>query len=587
MQDSSKYDQNQKAVEDTPREGNKIIKPNKSRIGHIEDQVFDVAIIGGGINGAGIALDLALRGVKTILLEKKDFGWYATSASTKLIHGGLRYLEYFELSLVRESMAERERLLSNASHLVHPLNLNVPVFKHSKRPAWMVHAGLTLYDILSFDKSLPNHKFMRNSKKNRNKGKIDPAINPDGLSAVLSYYDCQVPFPERLAAELIEGAGEAGAQVLNYSEVVDLDTGTSNRPHLLEVKDVLTGDNFQIQAQKVINAGGPFVDLVNVSLGEAVGRKMGGTKGSHLLIKKFEGGPTDAIYVEARQDFRPYFIIPWRDYYLVGTTDIFYDGDMDNVHAGDDEIKYLLDELNFLIPGKSFSEEDVVYTYSGIRPLFYEPGKKERSVTRKHIILDHQKVTGTTGVYSIIGGKLTTYRSLAEETGDLICKHLNVRAKCSTRSYKLPGARMTTEIRNQIKDLQATHKITDATIAHLIDFYGSRALNVLMNIGKRRDLTHLIHPKRPEIFAEIAYAVEWEHAQSLTDIFFRRTDLGSHEDGSIGSVNPPVIELVSSLLGWTPEQARIQEKTLLDTMARQGYRHQVKVPGQTEKMVLA
>ena len=146
---------------------------------------------------------------------------------------------------------------------------------------------------------------------------------------------------------------------------------------------------------------------------------------------------------------------------------------------------------------------------------------------------------------------------------------------------------MTTEIRNQIKDLQATHKITDATIAHLIDFYGSRALNVLMNIGKRRDLTHLIHPKRPEIFAEIAYAVEWEHAQSLTDIFFRRTDLGSHEDGSIGSVNPPVIELVSSLLGWTPEQARIQEKTLLDTMARQGYRHQVKVPGQTEKMVLA
>jgi len=206
-------------------------------------------------------------------------------------------------------MAERERLLSNAPHLVHPLNLNVPIFKHSKRPAWMVHAGLTLYDILSFDKSLPNHKFMLNSKKNRNQGKIDPAINPDGLSAILSYYDCQVPFPERLAAELIEGAGEAGAKVLNYCEVVDLVAGASNHAHTLEVKDVLTGDNHPIQALKVINAGGPFVDLVNVSLGEAVGRKMGGTKGSHLLIRKFEGGPADAIYVEARAGTEFYLYI--------------------------------------------------------------------------------------------------------------------------------------------------------------------------------------------------------------------------------------------------------------------------------------
>ncbi len=483
-------------------------------------------------------------------------------------------------------MAERERLLSNASHLVHPLNLNVPVFKHSKRPAWMVRAGLTLYDILSFDKSLPNHKFMRNSKKNRKQRKIDPAINPEGLTAILSYYDCQVPFPERLAAELIKGAEEAGAKVLNYCEVINLDTGTSDSPHLLEVKDALTGENYSVQAQKVINAGGPFVDLVNVSLGESVGRKMGGTKGSHLLIKKFDGGPTDAIYVEARQDFRPYFIIPWRDYYLVGTTDIFYDGDMDNVHASEDEIKYLLNELNFLIPGKSFSEEDVVYTYSGIRPLLYEPGKKERSVTRKHIILDHEKVTGTTGVYSIIGGKLTTYRSLAEETGDLLCEHLGVKAKCSTRNYKLPGARMTPDIQTKVSNLQKLHKLTNDTVAHLLDFYGSRAADVLQNIDGRTELTRLIHPQRPEIFAEIAYAVEREHAQSLTDIFFRRTDLGSHEDGSVGSINPPVIELVSSLLGWTSTEASLQEKTLLDAMSSQGYQHQVRVPDQSEKMVL-
>ena len=567
--------------------GNKISKQNISRVGQYSKQVFDVAIIGGGINGAGIALDLALRGVKTILVEKKDFGWYATSASTKLIHGGLRYLEYFELALVRESLAERERLLSNAPHLVHPLKLNVPVFKHSKRPAWMVRAGLTLYDILSYDKSLPNHSYVNNSKKNRSKKLIEPALNPDGLSAICSYYDCQVPFPERLATELVLGAEEAGAKVLNYCEVIDLDKGNGNHCHILEVKDMLSGDAHTIQARKVINAGGPFVDMVNVSMGEAIGRKMGGTKGSHLLIKKFEGGPKEAIYVEARQDYRPYFIIPWLDYYLVGTTDIFYDGDMDAVHATSEEIKYLLNELNFLIPGKSFSEKDVVYTYSGIRPLLYEPGKKERSVTRKHIILDHEKTTGAKGVYSIIGGKLTTYRSLAEETGDLICKHLNMKSKCPTRAFKLPGARMTAEIRSKITDLQATHHIADVTIAHLIEFYGSRALNVLANIGDRPELSKLINPEHPEIYAEIAYAVEVEHARSLTDIFFRRTDLGFYEDGSTGSAGLQILQLISSLLGWTPEQSEVKYAALLETMSRQGYQHQVEAPKQSEELVLA
>jgi len=529
---------------------------------------YDVAIIGGGINGAGIALDLAKRGVSTILLEKKDFGWYATSSSTKLIHGGLRYLEYFELALVRESMAERERLLSNAPHLVKPLKLNVPIYKHSKRPAWMVRAGLTLYDILSYDKSLPNHSYTANTRKKREQAVIDPALNQEDLTAVLSYYDCQVAFPERLALELIIGAEDAGATTLNYFEVLSLSQDSEQKYHVLKSVDKLTNTKYEIMAKYVINAGGPFVDNVNINLDQEVGRKMGGTKGSHLLIKRFEGGPEEAIYVEARQDGRPYFIIPWLDYYLVGTTDIFYDGDMNEVHATEEEIKYLLYELNQLIPGYTFKKEDVLYTYSGIRPLPFEPGKKERSVTRRHIILDHEKEGGSPRVFSIIGGKLTTYRSLAEETADIICSRLAVSVACSTRSELLPGARLSEANKDAIHDLATQYQISEASIQHLQSFYGSRSKELLEQIRESPELASHISEDRPEIMAEVAYAIEAEHAETLADIFFRRTKIGSYADRSIDVVNS-VAELAAKKLYWSPEETQDEIKILMSLISEE------------------
>ncbi|MEA3286065.1 MAG: glycerol-3-phosphate dehydrogenase [Candidatus Marinimicrobia bacterium] len=531
---------------------------------------YDVAIIGGGINGAGIAMDLALRGVKTILFEKRDFGWYATSSSTKLIHGGLRYLEYFELSLVRESLAERERLLSNAPHLVKPLKLNVPIYKHSKRPAWMVRAGLTLYDILSYNKSLPNHSYYANNRKQRERATIDPALNQKELTAVLSYYDCQIAFPERLTLELIIGAEEAGAAVLNYCKVKGMSRDSENENYLLQVNDKLTETNHEIAAKYIINAGGPFVDSINLNLAQEVGRKMGGTKGSHLLIKRFEGGPKEAIYVEAQQDGRPYFIIPWLDYYLVGTTDLFYDGDMNEVHATKTEIEYLLYELNQLIPGHSFEEKDVLYTYSGIRPLPFEPGKKERSVTRRHIILDHEKAGGSQNAFSIIGGKLTTYRSLAEDTADLICKRLGHKAACVTRHQSLPGAIISDKIQKVILSLANRHQISDATVQHLLSFYGSRTKEILEQVGKEPELATLISDDRPEIMAEVAYAIRSEHAQTLADIYYRRTIIGSYADRSENSVNN-VAALAAEYLAWSPSETRSQIESLALMMSEQSH----------------
>ncbi len=538
------------------------------QLNEITSKKFDVAVIGGGINGAGIAMDLALRGVKTALLEKRDFGWYATSASTKLIHGGLRYLEYFELSLVHESMTERERLLSNASHLVKPLRLNIPIYKYSKRPAWMVRAGLTLYDILSYGKSLPNHSFHANTRRNREQAIIDPALNQEDLIAVLSYYDCQVAFPERLALELIIGAEEAGATVLNYCEVSGLSQDSEKNYHLLKTTDVLSGTKYEIKSRYVINAGGPFVDKVNLNLDQFVGRKMGGTKGSHLIIEPFEGGPKEAIYVEARQDGRPYFIIPWLDYYLVGTTDIFYDGDMDEVHATEAEIKYLLHELNQLIPGHAFNEDDVLYTYSGIRPLPFEPGKKERSVTRRHIILDHEQAGGSAGIFSIIGGKLTTYRSLSEEMADLVCSRLAHKATCSTRRELLPGARMTNHNHDAIKDLVKRHQIGESTVEHLLSFYGSRTQEILEQISQTPELAALISEDKPEIMAEVVYAVRSEHAQSLADIYLRRTTLGAYADRSVEVVNK-VADLAAESLSWSIPEKNIQISELMLLISEQ------------------
>ena len=510
----------------------------------LKTQEYDVAVLGGGINGAGIALDLALRGISTVLLEKKDFGWYATSSSTKLIHGGLRYLEYFELALVRESMAERERLLKNAPHLVKPLKLNVPVYEHSKRPAWMIRLGLTLYDLLSYDKSLPNHKYSANTSRQRQRGVIDPALNQEGLSAVCSYYDCQVAFPERLALELILGAEAAGARVLNYVEVTGLTPDATPDYHILQAVDVLHGSTHEIRTRYVINAGGPFVDQVNLHLEQSIGRKMGGTKGSHLIIRRFDGGPQEAVYVEARQDGRPYFVIPWLDYYLVGTTDIFYDGDMDEVHATQEEVAYLLTELNALIPGHRFTVKDVLYTYSGIRPLPYEPGKKERSVTRKHIILEHARAGGSPRVFSIIGGKLTTYRSLAEETAALISKRLNRKTRCQTRNHALPGAAINATTRQGISALVSRHHVSQATAEHMLAYYGSRAKDVLEQLENKPELGALVQQQRPEIMAEVAFAVQVEHARTLADIYFRRTTLGSYADRSAS-----VIEKVAALAG--------------------------------------
>jgi glycerol-3-phosphate dehydrogenase len=316
-----------------------------------------------------------------------------------LIHGGLRYLEHFEFGLVRESLREREILLRIAPELVKPLAIVIPIYKQSKRGRLTIRAGMTLYDLLSWGKSLPRHRMLSRTET------IErwPGLNPEGLVGSALYFDAQVEFPERLVLANVQSAQEFGAEVLTHTRVTSL-TGSG----------VEFGGQL-VEASVIINAAGPWVDFVLERAPVKSPKLIGGTKGSHIIVPGFPGAPANAIYLEARSDGRPVFIIPWNRQYLIGTTDVRFEGDPDEVRCEAWEIDYLLSETNLAIPEARLTRDNILSTYSGVRPLPY------RNSTRRHFIREHPQLPN---LLSIVGGKLTTYRSLAEECVDLIFRKL-------------------------------------------------------------------------------------------------------------------------------------------------------------------
>src|ERR671910_2426559 len=384
----------------------------------IGDYPFDLIVVGAGINGAGIARDAAMRSLRVLLLDKGDIASGTTQWATRLIHGGLRYLEYYEVSLVRESLKDREILLHIAPHLVRPLGFLVPIYERAKHGPLMIRLGMIGYDTLSLDKSLDNHHMLSREEALER----EPGLNPEGLLGAAFYYDAQVEYAERIAVENAISAREHGAVVLTYCKVnrLVLDDG---RVTGVEFADVRGGGSYRARAPVTVNVAGPWVDEVLGEIHE--GRMIGGTKGSHLIVDPFPGAPQgEALYVEARKDGRPYFIVPWNGRYLIGTTDLRYEGDLDYISASEEEIQYLLDETNYVIPGAGLSRDDVLYTYAGVRPLPYNPEGETGGVTRSHVVFDHAKggsaaggkvkhtdagLPHVGGLLSIIGGKLTTY----------------------------------------------------------------------------------------------------------------------------------------------------------------------------------
>lgn len=507
------------------------------------NEAFDLIIIGGGINGAGIARDATERGLKVLLLEKNDFASGCSAHSTRLIHGGLRYLEYLEFPLVYESLREREILLRNYPHLVSPLGLLIPHYKTSKHPLWKLNLGMILYDWLSSAKSLESYK----SINKNNLDKIELDINRKKLDGAVYYFDAQVSFAERLVLENILTAQSKGAVCLNHCEVSEIICSTVHGKTIAQgvrFKDILNAKRpYTAYGKNIINLAGPWVDKVNekvkgtdsFQIKNKIKQLIGGTKGSHIVIKQFLGGPKDfGIYTEAKSDNRPIFILPFKvgmneDLLLVGTTDVFLEDrdNLDDLAPSQKEISYLINEVNELFPEAKISEKNILNTFIGVRPLPHiEKGQKAGAITRKHFIVNHKK-DGIEHLYSVVGGKLTTFRSLAEETVNLFTNN-----NCFTKDKKTLGSEYPEDISffDYIKEITREYSrkydIDAHTILHLLMLYGTNTSKVLDLTLTNPQLKNKINKDFEDIEAQIVYAIRHEEAYTVDDIIKRRLSIG-------------------------------------------------------------
>ncbi len=521
---------------------------------------FDIIVIGGGIIGCGIARDAAMRGISTLLLEKEDFSYGTTSRSSRLIHGGLRYLRQLEFGLVRQDMREREVLLSIAPHLVHPLPFIIPVARPVDRAALPI--GMLLYDLLSFDKSMPRHH--RLSKQETLK--LEPGLDIKGLTGSYLYYDCQVPFAERLCLETALSAAENGARVLNHAEVTGI-LKSGDTVYGVEIQDTLSGEKYQAKGKLVVNAAGPWVDAVTALLGTGFKPMIRRTKGIHLLAPRLS---RHAVVCFAHSDGRLFFVIPWQGYSLIGTTDTDYPGDCDTVHAEAADVDYLVSETQRTFP--SLKKEDIWYTTAGIRALAGDQSKKASDVTRAHKIVDHEQKHGITGFISVLGGKITGYRAIAEEVVDLICRKLKIKTACRTAETPLPGAPKVTE--ESIKQVTQESGLPGETVAHLAALYGSRFLKIISLATRSEQARQRICPHCPDIMAQVNYSVKHEAALTLADFLLRRSDIGLAPCQGLDAVETVAREM-ARLLGWSREEEQKQiesyrQQTALNLLFRAG-----------------
>lgn len=525
---------------------------------------FDAIVIGAGINGCGIARDAALRGLRVLLLDKGDVGGGTTAWSTRLIHGGLRYLEHGELGLVRESLRERETLLRRvAPHLVRALPLLIPLYARRRRGPLTVLAGMIAYDLLSHGGSLPPHRMLTPAEALRRA----PGLEAEGLKGAALFFDAQVEYAERLALENALDARARGATVLTYARVSRLivERGAARG---VEFRDLLGGSTHGAQggsthaahASVILNVAGPWVDEI---LGGTEGeggtdgeggtkgeRLIGGTKGSHVVVPPFRGSPDAALYVEAASDARPFFIIPWDGKYLIGTTDERYAGDLDGVRADEREIEYLVRETNRAIPSARLKRADILYTYSGVRPLPFVADGEESAVTRRHFI----RPSRTRGLFSVVGGKLTTYRSLAEGAVDLIFRQLGKSSPpCTTATTPLPGAAVA-DFEAFAAEFKSQSPLPSKSNERLLKVYGARAPEVLRLTLDDAELRGPISDETGSVGAEVVFAFRNEMAETLVDCLMRRTMAGLNSRNGLDAVEAAA-SIAQKFLGWDDERA--------------------------------
>lgn len=525
---------------------NHTLNPKTSRANlllRLKEEQFDLTIIGGGITGAGIVLDAVSRGLKVALIEKNDYASGTSSKSTKLIHGGLRYLKNFEFKLVRDVGKERSIVYRNAPHMVFKEKMLLPLVKGGTYKKLSISFGLWLYDLLAGVKS-EEKRIMLNKRKTL---VFEKLLNSNGLRGSGFYTEYRAD-DARLTTEIIKTAVSKGAVCMNHCKCIDLVSGNVECKTI--AKDKFSEDEITIRSKKIVNASGPWVDKIR-AIDEAVsGKKIFHSKGVHIVVPRKKLNVSNPIYFDV-EDGRMIFVIPRDKSTYIGTTDTPYDDQLDDPGVTRKDVEYLVSGVNGMFPTNTIKIDDVISSWSGLRPLIYEDGKAPSEMSRKDEIF-----ISTSGLITIAGGKFTGYRLMAKKVVNLVCKQLGLKRPCVTDRIPLtnPSFKNLDEVQAYKSELQVKFKslgIKTGEIDFLVTAFGPNASTIL---------NHWKKDKTNSIIRSIAlYCIEQEFAQTLSDFYIRRTGFLYFSPGKIKSSLAEVSELFSKALDWSEERKAAEE----------------------------
>lgn len=509
----------------------------------------DLLVVGGGITGAGVALDAASRGYRVGLVERRDFAWGTSSRSTRLIHGGIRYLPQGHVGLVREALRERQLLFRLAPHLVRPVGFVVPLYRDSRRPLGIrfpaflqpliplgVRVGLLTYDLFSRDPQL-HHRVLSSHELE----KLVPELRSEGLRTAFLYWDGQTD-DVRLTHAVLATARAYGAITVNHAEVVGF-VRAGGRVCAAGVVDRLTGTSLEIPARWVVNATGIWAERV-ARLAGPPGFRVRHSKGVHLVLQPGTVRASAALVIPETDDGRLAFLVPWRGCLVLGTTDEPYDEDLDHPRVTAQDVLYLLDHANRYLRVR-LRPEHVAAVYGGIRPLVSDSSGPTAALSRDHVV-----VNPGAGVVTITGGKLTTYRRMAEDVVDVVAREEGRRRPCQTPKIPLAGSAGLEHVANRLK----SYPMDPDQREHLLSTYGSLALEVAQLVGEEPRLAARLVPTLPHLAAEVVYACRSEYAARLVDCMYLRTRLAVLDGPAGDHAARTVADLMARELGWRPEQ---------------------------------
>jgi glycerol-3-phosphate dehydrogenase len=480
---------------------------------------FDLLVIGGGITGAGIAREAALRGLSTALVKARDFGEGTSSRSSRLIHGGLRYLEQGRIHLAWEALRERRILLRLAPHLIRPLPFILPVFKGDRVPRWKVSIGLALYDLLAGGSNVRRHRTL---------GKralllAEPLIRERGLTGGAMYFDAQCD-DARLVVATVRAAAAHGAKVANYMRVTGL-IPTVAGVRGAYVRDELSGEPGEVRARMVVNATGPWADAIRRLEDPKAAPLLRPTKGVHVVVPRARVGNRNGVIFTSPVDGRVMFVLPWGEWSYIGTTDTDSALGPDEVTVDQSDVVYLLRSANALFPTARLEQSDVIASWAGLRPLLAsDPSAPASSISREHRI-----VRGPGGLFTIVGGKLTTWRRMAVQMTDQLVKtlghHRHSPGRAASETEPLPGGE--TGVLDGFRGPGLELGLSEATVDHLLSHFGAETPAIYKLCRERPELAEPLHPAHPSIGAEVVFAAEREFAMRPEDILERRLHLNT------------------------------------------------------------